>query len=317
MMRRRAGIALVAALTLVTLLGIGVASLVAVSVSATRAVRLGQGGATTLASAEYGASTVLGDPQTYQLASLPLGVTQHVVVSVGQTFAVTVNVGVTRLPRGVLWFVADAGVAGIDSGERRVNLVAQFPNVAPLPSAGIESRGDVSLGSGVTITTDTVGDADCAARSTAPSVVTAPGAQVTAPPGVHAEARTAAGDSNSYLLTAAQRALLAAAPGVTHVAGDTTIAGGSFDGIMLVDGAVTITGPFVVNGLVVASGPIRAPSASGLIVTGSLLSAHAPPGAAFDLSAATIRFNPCVIAAFFRRATPPRRVRDRAWSELY
>jgi hypothetical protein len=316
-MRRRRGVALVAALTLVTLLGIVSAALVAISVSATRAVRLGQGNAATFASADYAASTILGDATTYQLATLPLGVTVHEEVVVQETAGVHVDVAVTRLAYGVLWLVAGAGIAGTDSGERRVNLIAQFPNVGPLPQSGVESRGDVSLGSDVTIGTDTTGDADCAVNSTTPGVVTALGASVSAPPSVRAESRATAGDSAAYLLTAPQRSLLATAPGVTHVAGDTTIAGGSFDGILIVDGAVTVTGPFVVNGLVVATGPIRTLAGGRLSVTGGLLSAHSPPGAAFDLSAATIRFNPCIIAAFFRRAAPPRRVRERAWSELY
>jgi hypothetical protein len=314
--RGRRGMALVAALTLITLLGVVVAALVASSVTAQRAIRLGQSGATALASAEYGASSIIADPAGYQLASLPLGVTRRFVIGVTQTSAVQVDVGVTRLPRGVVWMVADAAVAGIDSSERRVNLIARFPDVAPLPAAAIESRGDVSLASDVTIGTDTTGEADCAARSDAPNVVTAPGASVSAPPAVRSVTGAIAADSNSYLLTGHQRSILATNVGVAHVAGDTTIAGGSFDGILLVDGALTITGPLVVTGLVVASGPVRV-SGGRLSVTGALLSAYAGPGRALDLNATILKFAPCVVAFRLRAATRPQRVRERAWSEVF
>ena len=313
----RRGIALVAALTLVTLSGIVVAALVASSVASQRAIRLGRSGATALSNAEYGVSTILAAPAAYQLATLPLGAPQHFDVLVAQTSTVSVDVAVTRLPHGVLWLVADAGVAGVDSGERRINLVARFPSVGPAPAAAIESRGDVSLAPGVTITTDTAGDADCAAGAGAPMVVTAPGATVAAPPGVKVETRAIAADSNSYFLTGPQRSMLGGAAVVTQVAGDTTIAGGTFDGLLFVDGALTISGPFVVTGLVVATGLIRTAAGGALNSTGAIVSAHAGPGPAFDLKTATIRFNPCVVAAVLRRVLLPRRVRDRSWAELF
>lgn len=314
--RPRSGMALVAALTLITLLGITVAALVASSVSSQRAIRLGQGGATALASSDYAVWSILGDARSLQLAALPLGVTQRFTVAVPQTAGVRVDVGVTRFPRGVLWMVADAALSGPDSGERRVNLIARFPDVAPLPAAAIESRGDVALASDVTVSTDTTGDADCAAPSGAPSVVLAPGATLTAPPAVRGEARAIAADSNSYLTNAHQRSILETDVGLTHVAGDTTIAGGSFDGILIVDGALTITGQLVVTGLVVASGPVRI-SGGQLTLTGALLAAHAGADRAVDLTGATLKFAPCVVAFRLRKSTSPRRVRERAWSELF
>lgn len=308
--------ALVAALTLITLLGIGVAALVASSVSSQRAIRLGQSGATALASADYAVWSVLGDAQALHLASIPLGVVQRFGVAVPQTAGPRVDVGVTRLPHGVLWMVADAELSGLDSGARRVNVIARFPEVAPLPAAAIESRGDVALAADVTISTDSTGEADCAAASGGPGVVIAPGVTATAPPDVRVETRAIAADSNSYLTTARQRSILDTGVGVTHVLGDTTIGGGSFDGILIVDGALTITGPFIVTGLVVALGSVRVAGGS-LILTGALLAAHSGPGRALDLASATLKFSPCVVAFRLRKSTPPRRVRERAWSELY
>ncbi len=307
--------ALVAALTLVTLIGIIAAALVATSVSAQRGVRLGQSGATALASADFALSTILGDPVAYQLSSLPLGVPRRFDVPVTQTSGVHVDVAVTRLPRGILWMVADAFIAGVDSSDRRVNLVAQFPLVAPLPVAAIESHGDVSLASDVTIATDTAGDADCAAGSGAPNVVTPAGATVEAPPGVRVETSAIAADSNSYLLTARQRSILARSVGVVHVAGDTTIAGGSFDGVMVVDGALTIAGSLDVTGLVV-SGAVRM-SGGRLRVTGALLASFAGPGRVLDLTNASFVFAPCVVASRLRAAAAPQRVRERSWAELF
>jgi len=314
--RGRRGIALVGALALLTISGIVVAALVASSITAQRSTRLGGSDAAALASAEYAASSILARASTYGLAGLPLGVTQRFDVAVEQTSELRVDVGVTRLPHGVLWLVAEAVLRGLDSSERRINLVAQFPDLGPLPTAAIESRGDVSLASDVTITTDTTGDAECAAGPSAPNVVAAGGASVAASPAIRVETRSVAADSDSYLLNPRQRSILGSGPGVAHVVGDTTIGGGAFDGILLVDGALTITGSLVVTGVVVATGPIRT-SGGRLSVTGALLSAYSGPGRAIDLAASSLRFAPCVAATVLRAAAMPRRVRDRAWAELY
>ena len=314
--RGRRGVALVGALALLTVSGIVVAALVASSITAQRSTRLVGSDAAALASAEYAASSILAGASAYQLARLPLGVTRRFDVAVEQTSELRVDVGVTRLPHGVLWFVADAVLGGVDSTERRINLVAQFPDLGPLPAAAIESRGDVSLADDVTVTTDTTGDAECAARPGAPNVAAAEGATVAASPAVRVETRSVAADSDSYLLNPRQRSILASGPNVAHVVGDTTIGGGTFDGILLVDGALTITGSLVVTGVVVATGPIRT-SGGRLSVTGALLSAYRGPGRAIDLAGSSLRFAPCVAATVLRAAATPRRVRDRAWVELY
>jgi hypothetical protein len=314
--RCRHGVALVGALALLTVSGIVVAAMVALSLTAQRAMRLGRSGETAMASAEYAVSSVLAGASTYQLARLPLGVATRFDVAVEQTSEVHVDVEVTRLPGGVLWLVGDALVPGLDSGERRINLIAQFPNLGPLPPSAVESRGDVSLAADVAISTDTTGDAECAARAGAPDVVTPAGATVVAAPGVRVETRSAAADSDSYLLNPRQRPILASGSNVAHAVGDTTITGGTFDGILLVDGALTITGPLVVTGLVVATGPIRT-SGGRLSVTGALLSAYTGPGRAIDLAASSLRYAPCVAATVLRAAATPRRARDRAWAELY
>ena len=305
-----------AALTLLTLLGIVVAATVATSVSSQRGVRAGHGAATAMAAAEFAVATVLADPTGYSLSTLALGQAAHFTVRVPETSAIDAGVTVTRLPNGVLWLVADAAIAGRDSAERRVNIVAEFPRVGPLPVAGIEARGDVALAADVSIGADTSGDVDCAARGVASRISIAPGSSATVAPEITVDISGAAADSNAYLLTTWQRTLLSSgAVIIRRVSGDTTIAGGVFDGILLVDGAVTVTGPWIVSGMVVATGPIRA--SAGLRVTGALLSAYAGPGRAIDLAGAAIRFAPCIVAAALRRVSSPRLVRERAWAELY
>ena len=83
--RGRRGIALVGALALLTISGVVVAALVASSIAAQRSTRLGGSDAAALASAEYAASSILAGASTYQLARLPLGVTQRFAVTVEQT----------------------------------------------------------------------------------------------------------------------------------------------------------------------------------------------------------------------------------------
>ena len=105
---------------------------------------------------------------------------------------------------------------------------------------------------------------------------------------------------------------------MVRVHGDTTIAGGTFDGLMIVDGALTITGPFAATGLIVARGPIVT-TGGGFALTGAMLSFAKPPSGeyALDLGGASIRFSPCVVARAIRRSVTLRPVRERSWSEFF
>jgi hypothetical protein len=55
----------------------------------------------------------------------------------------------------------------------------------------------------------------------------------------------------------------------------------------------------------------------GFTLTGALLAAHAAPDLALDLTGATLKFAPCVVAFRLRKSTLPNRVRERAWSEIF
>lgn len=311
--RRRHGIALLIALGLLTLLGLLIAGAVAATVLAQRSARLADADPTLTASAEYAITTVLADPHGFGLADLSLGAPSIFDVDV-PTPGVTAKVAVTRLVNGVLWLIGDAATASPDHARRRISVVARFPSPGTLPGAAIVARGSVIVRN-VTFATASTGDAECTPPQGA-AVVVAPGASVSVDSGVSASIATNAADSASYLLTERQLALLDRGSGVLHVRGDTTIAGGSFAGILIVDGTLEVTGPFTVTGLVVAKGPVIA-TVGGFIVMGSLMSFAAAPATAIDLIGATMRFSPCEIAHAERLALSPVRVPERSWAEIY
>jgi hypothetical protein len=208
---------------------------------------------------------------------------------------------------------------GLDQGTRRLNLVARFPSIGVVPSGAVVSRGRVSIASDVAFPSDTATEPDCGGRATA-DVIVAPAADVVGSGAAAARVthQAATTDSSTYFVTASQLATMGGALNFVHVRGDTIIAGGSFAGILVVDGALTITGPFAASGLLVALGRIDAKS-GGLSVTGALMSFAAPADGspAIDLTGATIQYAGCAVARAFRVAFPPRPVRDRSWAELF
>src|SRR6185437_7174125 len=112
----RRGIALVAALALMTVLGLLVVGAVGSVVAAQRSTELARVDAALDAAADYGVGTVLADPRGYGLADLALGRAQSYSIPLveGGTAAVTA----TRLPGGIVWFVAALGAGG-PRGSRR------------------------------------------------------------------------------------------------------------------------------------------------------------------------------------------------------
>jgi len=302
-------------------LGLLMAGAVAASTRARRAARVADGEAGLSAAADDAAYGVLQGAAGAELADLPLGRATLYDISDSAARGVDARVAVTRLPANLLWIVADAVTTPAFEAERRVNLVAAFPVAGRAPPAAIVSRGNVSLGARVQLIPDAGGDADCATTG-APDVVIAPGARASADVGLRIETRDAASDSSTYLLTARQLELLRGRPGVAYVAGDTTLAGGSIDGILIVGGTLTITGAVSVTGLVIAGWAVHATGAAPT-VTGGLM-AFGPPGVVGDttadtivLTAGTIHYAPCVVARALRRAAPPKPLRDRGWIELF
>lgn len=304
--------ALVMALTLIMLLGLAVAGSFASTVALQRAARLSQDAAVLDAAADRALTTVVGDANAYGLASLRLGESRTLDVTMPDTPGILATVSVTRLPVGVLWMVASVTRGRDASYTRRVNLIARFPT-GGAPPAGLVTGGNLLLHDGVRFSVDTAQDADCAVGAAAAAIV-GPGATVTVPAGVRVDTAEFARDSAFYHLT--QRQIASAAAGVVHVAGDTTIDGGAFDGMFIVDGSLVVRGTFVASGLIVVRGGVDA-SDGALELRGALLVFAAPPNVSTILTAGIIEYSPCVVAHTLRVALSPRVVRLRSWAEFF
>jgi hypothetical protein len=316
-LRARPGIALVAALGLMTLIGLMIAGAFAASMLGEQSSRLTKSDAMLATSADYAVATILGDPRGYGLADLPLGQPRSFDVTNPDAPTVRATVSVTRLPAAVLWFVVDATIAGVDQGHRRINVVARFPSLATLPAAPIVAHGNVVARNSVSFGADTSGDADCT-DANALDVVTSSDATASVATGARAGVLPSAADSSTYYMKAYQRAMLDSSSAVVHVRGDTTIAGGTFSGILLVDGSLTVTGPFNATGLVVARGWIKA-IAGGFSLSGAAMAYGSPlrDTTAVEIAHATVQYAPCAIANALRHAVRPRPVRQRGWAELF
>lgn len=319
--RSRSGFALAATLGVLSVLGLMMAGAFAASLRARHSARLAGGEITLSAAADHVVYGALEPSGGTPLADLPLGAATIHDGADPELPDDSARVAVTRLPGNLLWIVADVLPRASNAIERRVALIAHFPVAGAPPNAAIVARGAVALGDAVRLLLDTAHDADCAAPD-APDVVLAPGASLSSSAGIRAETQAAASDSATYLLTARQVALLRNKPGVLVVDGDTTIASGNLEGILIVLGTLTVGGPLSVTGLVVARGGVHG-TAPGLSVTGALLAFDAPGSAsdsargAVSLGDATIRYSPCVVARALRRAAPPVPLRHRGWSELF
>lgn len=316
-MNARPGIALVAALGVMTLLGLVVAGAFAASLSSERSSRLVHIDAQLSSAGDYAINTVLGDPDSFHLADLPLGQAESYVVAVPGTANIRASVAVTRLPHGVLWIVGDVSLPGLDQGHRRINLVARFPPLGAVAEAGVVARGNVVAQDSVAFVPDVNTDPECA-TSGAPDIVVAPGAIIVAGDSVRTSVRQSAADSATYYVLPRQLALLDSGASIVHVRGDTTIAGGSFRGVIVADGTITITGPFAATGLLVARGSISA-TGTGFSMTGAMLAFGANSGSAptIEVAHAMIRFSPCAISTALRLALHPKPVVQRSWAELF
>jgi hypothetical protein len=314
--KARRGIALIAALELMTLLGLFVAGAFAASVSGERSSRLVGTDAQLSAAADYAVNAVLGDPGGLHLAELALGQAQSYRVTIPGAPDIRASVAVTRFRHGVLWMTSDVFVTGVDQGHHRVNLVARFPSLGATAEAGVVAGGNVVVDS-VEFAPDTTTDPECT-NTGAPDVVVAPGSTIAGGDGARTSERPSAADSATYYLLPRQLALIDSSASIVHVHGDTTIAGGTFSGIIVADGSITVTGPFAVTGLLVARGSISA-IAGGLSITGAMLAFGVNSGSTpiIEASRAIIRFSPCAITTALRLALHPKPVVQRSWAELF
>jgi len=290
----RAGIALVSALSLLALLGLLLAGAVAVATTAQHATRVSLPEGVLLGAADYSIGELLADPVRFGLADLPLGTAREEDVQVPGVSFIKSSVRATRLSNGVYWLVGKAATTDADSARRSVGVVAHTEWLGPVPIAPLIARGQTALASDVIVLNDTLGEPDCV-------VTTVPAPLQTS-------------DSSTVFDGPGQWSAVSSAPGVRHVRGDTTLSSGSFEGILIVDGQLTIDGFVDLRGLVIARGPIRSPI--GLHLTGAMVS-QASGSAAIDLHGATLRFSPCLVHVLLRRASPIRAARAGGWVELF
>ena len=314
----RRGVALFAALALTAIIGLLIGGLVASGRWARRAVMSAQADAQLTAAADFALMSIIAEHRTRRLADLPLGRAGVFADVAAGDGSIEATVSATRLPHNVLWLVGEARPRAQSSGMRRMNLVARWRVVRPIPDAPIVARGNVRLGSSVSVQVDSTGDADCRAESLGVQVMVGGDAVVTSADSLRVRHAPTADDSSSYFLAPSQRSLLEGAPNVVHVAHDTTIAGGGFDGVLLVDGNIAITGSFIGSGLIVARGVIDAHDGN-MTFTGTLMSFAPRDDARFavDIGAGTVRFARCEIAHTMRRIAPLRVVRARGWAEMF
>jgi hypothetical protein len=307
--------ALVMALTLLALLGIAIAGGLAHTVASQRAATLSQNAALLDAAADRALSIMLGSAGSYGLPTLKLGERRVFTMDGPDAPEVSSSIAVTRLHGGVLWIVAVVTSRRDSLARRRVNLVARFPVVGSPPPAALVSRGSLHLGDDVRFSADTTQDADCEAAVGA-AVIVAPGASVRVPAGVRVDTSAAAGDSSTFFLTQRQLSSLSNASGVVRVAGDTIIAGGAFEGILIVDGSLSLRGTVAMTGLIIVRGGVDASDAT-VSLHGALLVYAAPSDVSTILTAASVEYSPCIVARVMRVALSPRVVRLRSWAELF
>ena len=286
---KRPGIALVAALSLIALLGLLIAGAVAATVAAQRSASASWLDAPLSAASDDALGQMLADPDARDLANLPASTPATFTFDAVGPPAVRTTVTATRLPGDVVWLVADARLVADTLARRRVSVVARFRSAGGAPAAAISHGGSAFLAPDVSMLPDTAGAADC--RGGAASIV-----QTT--------------DSTTLYEAAWQRSALDSTTNVWRIARDTVLGTGSFAGVVVADADLRIDGPFAFTGLMIVRGALR--SASGLSVTGAI-AVHGD----VNLAGSVIRFSPCAVALALRRGAPLRSVRGRAWAELF
>ena len=126
-MSSRRGMALVAALALMTMLGLLVVGAVAATSMAQRVEHLATAAPHYAADADYALTSVLDAPAV-ALSDLPFGQTTTWVNG-------TATIAATRIGGGVVWLVAEARSLAQDETVRRANLLVRFGTAGIPPAA--------------------------------------------------------------------------------------------------------------------------------------------------------------------------------------
>jgi hypothetical protein len=241
------------------------------------------------------------------------------------------------------FLVRSTGTARGGAAWRTMAVVARLtPLELSLPGA-IAASGAVTVGAGGLVDGAAAdGGPDCATPDTAAGIAVADPASVSteacgsgcvrgAPP-VLADPALAgtvpvlgdsglvrlAGLASLVLPPGASRALPSAADSalVVHATGDLLVDGGSWPGVMLVDGDLRIDGGARLSGLVVVRGRLSIGGAGGR-VSGAVLAGGVELGSGLPGAEAAVVYSPCAVRRALLAVAPARPLPERAWAEVY
>jgi len=116
----------------------------------------------------------------------------------------------------------------------------------------------------------------------------------------------------------AVRALPSAAESalVVHATGDLRITGGSWTGILLVDGDLRLDGAARLAGLVAVWGRLIIGGA-GARISGAALAGGVELGGGLPGAEAAVVYSPCAVRRALLAVAPPQRLPERAWAEVF
>ena len=98
---------------------------------------------------------------------------------------------------------------------------------------------------------------------------------------------------------------------IVYASGSLSISGGRGQGVLMVEGDLTINGNFSYNGLILVKGDLRANGT--LDVFGAVLT----QGATDILGNANFSYSSCAVSSAFAGLSTPRRTKQRSWAQMY
>ncbi len=105
---------------------------------------------------------------------------------------------------------------------------------------------------------------------------------------------------------------------IIHALGDLHVTGGEGQGIMLVDGDLTLSGNFWFSGIVIVRGTLRT-SGSGAGVVGAVMAANVDLDelASSTLGNSYVQYSSCSIMQALLNSSPPKQAKERGWVEVF
>jgi len=103
---------------------------------------------------------------------------------------------------------------------------------------------------------------------------------------------------------------------IIYVAGDLGLSGGTGQGVLLVEGDLTVQGGFSFYGPVIVRGTLRT-SGTGGHFYGGVMAANVQLDASVVLGDAEVRYSSCTITQALMGSATPAFIKQRSWAELY